>query len=118
MKYLIKVLVVMVLLMQSSFAMDLDAATDEGCECVKLPYEKMEKLGVTVKNAMATGDMSSVMTLQREMMPIMNDTTVCFDKLERKYPEISNDDKLSAQASELMDKKCPRPDMGFPKQQH
>lgn len=95
-------------------AADIDAAARDACSCLEAPYAKLEALRPQIQAAMQARDASALTTLQPEMMGSMQGVQGCFNKLEKKYPEIAKDKALQDEATKKMNAICPRPDLGIP----
>lgn len=103
----------MMLISEPTWAVDLQAATDDICSCLKAPYEVVEKALGDIQKAQSTGDYSKIMQAQGEMMGIMNASTNCFEKLPGKYPEIDKNEELQSKVMNMADKQCPNPAKGY-----
>ena len=96
-----------------SLAEDTRKMAEEGCKCLKKPYQLLHKMKPDIQDAMQTGNMQTVMALQGEMMTVMKSVEVCFGELEKKYPNVSDETKREAQ--KIMDaEECPKPNLGIP----
>ncbi|MEM7542531.1 MAG: hypothetical protein AAF384_13255 [Pseudomonadota bacterium] len=95
-------------------APDLDQAASDACDCLKAPYQQIEKATAMMKEAQASGDMSQMTAAQGEMMAVMNAGAQCFGGLQKKYPEIDQSDELKTKVMGIVENKCPRPIADLP----
>ena len=97
------------LLTHNAFAVDLDAAADDVCGCLEEPYKLVEQSLQELSKAQASGDFSRLMEVQGNMMGIIDSSTLCFEDLPRKYPEIDKDKTLQDKVMAKVDEQCPNP---------
>lgn len=90
-------------------APDLNIASDDVCKCLEEPYQQASQAMQNISSAQASGDHSSLIAAQGEMMGVLSASGRCFDVLARKYPEIDKSTELQQKVMSLADKKCPNP---------
>ena len=90
-------------------APNLNEAAEDVCSCLAAPYAQAQQAMELISVAQASGDMSSLMAAQGEMMGVINASSQCFGALTKKYPEISQSEKLQQQVMNIADEQCPNP---------
>ncbi len=90
-------------------ATDLNVAADDVCDCLEAPYAQVQQAMELISAAQASGDMSTLIAAQGEMMGVINASNQCFDALTEKYPEISQSEELQQQVMNIADEQCPNP---------
>lgn len=88
---------------------DLDVAAEDVCECLEAPYAQAEKAMELISTAQASGDMSTLVSAQGEMMGVIDASNQCFNALTEKYPEIAQSEDLQEQVMDIADEQCPNP---------
>lgn len=88
---------------------DMNQAATDVCECLKEPYAQVDKAMKLMMSAQASGDMSSVMSAQGEMMGVISASSRCFEGLATKYPEIDQNEELQQKVMMLAEQTCPNP---------
>ena len=91
------------------FAFSMEEVVDGVCECRKEYHFQSKKAMDAMKKAQASGDMSKMKTVQREVIAVTEAMTQCFDDLAKKYPEIDKSEKLQEELEAKADEKCPGP---------
>ncbi len=85
----------------------------EVCACLKKPYAKLAELAEILETAKASGDFSKLMTMQDEVVGMTDAGTECFEKLEKKYPKIADDEEKIQKINAAADEICPNPAAEF-----
>jgi len=108
-RYFFPIAALALLTSPQTFAADLDAAADDVCVCLEVPYQHAEEILVLVNEALKSGDISKILASQDEMMEVMNTSELCIEGLSKKYPDISADESLQSEVMRIADEKCPNP---------
>ena len=88
---------------------DLQAATDDVCNCMAEPNRVAQQALELIRHAQASGDTSRLMAAQGEMMGVMTAASRCFEQLPGKYPEINRSDELKNRVMDMANQQCPNP---------
>ena len=94
---------------QSAFGADLQAAADDVCACLEGPYARMQQFMAEMEKVQASGDYSKLMPLQSEIKGTVDESSLCFQELPSKYPEIDRDEELQKRVMAIVDRQCPNP---------
>ncbi len=92
---------------------ELRPIAEEACRCLEKPHAKAAEMVERVKSARASGDTTTLMRMQGEMIGLMSVAQRCFDELEEKHPEVAADEARSRRVGELTDELCPNPAEAF-----
>lgn len=93
----------------TALSVDLQATVDDVCECHKEPYKLVEQALAQLQAAQASGDYSTLIKAQGEMMGAIDAGLNCFESLPEKYPEIDASRELQNRVMAMTEQQCPNP---------